>query len=337
MVDTVWLTTSNFGLLEKSRLETIQHIKSTGACSAKQVCNISSNKDEEFKAALQQQSLPAEGNITVHDLYGAPLCMFNVSLPKLLYGHSLAEVAPADFDTCAAGIQKQLQFAGIDIDRHDIESMTVSRIDYCHNIPIEHNISEYLYMLGACTLPHAEKVPQRQGTVLFRNNSWQYTVYDKAGEILQDTKQRIAAGMTKDTPHNVLRFEYRIMRGANVGRILKRRTFKECYDLSTSRRTLLDKFDKLHLDTDRHEVINNSGLAQLFATQSHAEVKNNIAMPAILLMVNFDLDLLESYLLARYSKKQAGNIREEYKAYLYKAMVPAHRDLWQEMRSKLAA
>ena len=337
MVDTVWLTTSNFGLLEKSRLETIQHIKSTGACSAKQVCNISSNKDEEFVQARQQQNLPAEGNITVHDLYGAPLCMFNVALPKLLFGHSLAEVAPADFDTCTAAIQKQLQFAGVDIDRHDIESMSVARIDYCRNITIDHNISEYLYMLKTCTLPYAENLPQRPGTVLFRNDSWQYTAYDKVRDVMADTKQRSAADIDKDTPHNVLRFEYRIMRGVNVGRILKRRTFKDCYDLSLSRQKLLDKFDKLQLDTDRHEVINNSGLAHLFATQSHAEVKNYIAMPIILQLVNYDLDLLESYLQVRYSKKQAGNIREEYKAYLYQAIVPAHRDLFAEMRSKLAA
>jgi len=335
MVDTVWLTTHNFSIGSNNRLELHEKLKRTGEIAEKQVCNFG---DKDLAEQLTAAGLPAQGNLTVQNIGGGPLLMFNVSLPKLLHGHSLAETGPADLDRCIDGIHRQLSFAGVDMDRQDIASMPVARIDYCRNIAIDGPMAEYMYMLGACSLPHAEKVPQPFGTVLLRNASWQFTAYDKKGEILADTKQRIAAGLTKDTPHNVLRFEYRIIRGANVRRILdNRRTFTECYDLDLSRHKVLEKFDKLQLDVTVKAAIGSSKLAQLFATCSHAAVKNNVAMPAILAAVNYDLDLLRSYLQLRYSEKQVRNILNEYRAWLYEIKVPAHRDLWQEMRSKLAA
>lgn len=337
MIDTVWLTTNNFGLLSDNRMETIQHIKNTGACSEKKVCNISSNKEEMFVAKRKEQGLPAQGNITIHDMYGAPLCLFNISLPKMLYGHSLAETTPADFDKCTEGIHRLLTFAGVDIDRSEIENMSVARIDLCRNITVEKNISEYLYMIDNCTMPYAEKVPQKAGTVLLRNDSWQFTAYDKKGEVLQDTKQRIAAGLTKDTPHDTLRFEYRIMRGANVRRILARHTFKECFDLDMSRKALLTNFEKLKLDTAIKQTMDSSQLEYLFRHFSRVKVEKYIAAQVILQQVNNDLNLLRSYLKGRYSERQTRNIVNEYRAWLYEMNIPAHNDLFNEMRSKLAA
>lgn len=335
MVDTVWLTTGNFGVAANNRLETLEHVRRSGEVVEKKYCNLG---DKDLADTLAGAGLPAQGNVTVHGLYGGgPLLLFNVSLPKLLHGHSLAEVGPADLDRCIDGIHRQIAFAGIDIDRQQIPEMNVARIDLCRNIEIDGGMSEYLYMIDKCTLPHAEKMPQPQGTVLFRNASWQFTSYDKVGEVVSNTKQRIAAGLTKDTRHNVLRFEYRIIRGVNVRRLLKRHTFAECFDRDLTRQKLLGKFDRLQLDVAAKAMIDSSTLAHLFANYGHDTVKDSIAMPAILAGVGYDLDLLADYLRQRYSEKQVRNIRNEYKALLYKKNVPAHRDLWQEMRSKLAA
>lgn len=335
MVDTVWLTTNNFGIADKHKFEVHEVIRRSGEVTAvKHVCNAG---DRDMTEQLKSAGLPVQGNIAAHSWYaGGPLLMFNVSLPKLLHGHSLAEVGPADFDRCAESIYRQMAFAGVDIDRQDIANMNVARIDYCHNVTIDGNMAEYLYLLKNSTLPYAEQKPQKKGTVLYVNDSWQFTAYDKVNEVVGDTKQRMAAGILKNAPHNVLRFEYRVLAG-NVKRILKRRTFAQCYDYGFSRQKVLDKFDKLQLDKEVKAVINTSPLAHLFAAHSHGTVKDSIAMPAILAMVNNDLDLLQAYLEQRYSYRQALTIRHEYEAYLNKVNVPAHRDLWQELRSKLAA
>lgn len=336
MVDTVWLTTNNFTVNTDNRLELHERLKRSGELSEKQVCNFG---DRDLANDLSAAGLPAQGNLAVHGLYGgAPLLMFNVSLPKLLHGHSLAQTVPADLDRCIDSIGKQLAFAGVDMDRKEIPNMNVARMDYCRNITIDGTMPEYLFMLGACSLPYAEKVPQPFGTVLLRNASWQYTAYAKVPEILADTKQKIAAGLTKDTPNNVLRFEYRIHRGVNVRRLLNgRRTFIQCFDGDLSKGQLLHKFDQLQLDVTTHAKINSSSLAGLFAACSHAAVKDSIAMPAILAAVNNDMDLLAAYMRQRYSERQARNILNEYRAVLYEKQVPRHRDLFQEMRSKLAA
>lgn len=335
MVDTVWLTTDKFSINTDNKLEILEKLKRSGELTEKQVCNFG---DKDLADKLSAAKLPAQGNMTVQHVGGRQLLMFNVSFPKLLHGHSLAQVTPADFGRCVDAVGRQMAFAGVDMDRQSIVNMNVARIDYCRNITIDGPMPDYLFMLDECMLPHAEKVPQPLGTVLLRNASWQWTAYNKIPEILADTKQRIAAGLTKDTPHNVLRFEYRIIRGANVRRILDgRRTLTDCYNGDLSKHMLLDKFDKLQLDARTKAAVNSSPLAHLFATCSHSAVKDTFAMPLILSMVNNDLDLLYSYLLQRYSTKQAKNIYEQYKAYKYNVHLPAHRDLWQEMRSKLAA
>lgn len=337
MVDTLWLTTNNFCIADKNKFEVHEIIRRSGEVTApKQVCNAG---DRDMTEQLKAAGLPVQGNMAVHSWYGGrPLLQFNVSLPKLLHGHSLTEVGAGDLDRCAEAIHRQLTFAGVDIDRQDIVNMNVARIDYCHNVTIDGLIAEYMYMLKNSTLPYAEYKPQKDGTALWTNKSWQYTAYDKVNEVKGSVKQRMAAGMVKDTPHNVLRFEYRVVGGnGNVRRILKRRTFAQCYDYSLARQAVLEKFDKLQLDSTTKARINNSTLQVMFATGSHGTVKDSIAMPLILAAVNNDLDLLQAYLKQRYSDRQAQDIKNEYKAYLNMVNVPAHRDLWQEMRTKLAA
>jgi len=338
MVDTVWLTTNNFCITDKNKFEVHEVIRRSGEVTApKQVCNAG---DRDMAEQLKAAGLPVQGNMAAHSWYGGkPLLQFNVALPKLLHGHSMTEVGAGDLDRCAEAIYKQLTFAGVGMDRRDIVNMNVARIDYCHNVTIDGNMAEYLYLLNNSTLPHAEHKPQPHGTALFLNKSWQYTAYDKVNEVYADTKQRIAAGILKDTPHNVLRFEYRITGGnGNVRRILdNRRTFAQCYDYGLARQAVLNKFDKLRLDSTTKARINTSPLHALFATCSHGTVKDSIAMPVILAAVNNDLDLLQAYLQQRYSYRQALTIRHEYEVYLNKVNVPAHRDLWQELRTKLAA
>lgn len=341
MVDTVWLTQrGNFGIYADNLLHEVQNKDNgTGETTpAKWYFNFGERKSEKIEKKLYSKNIGHEGNITIHSFFGQPLLMFNVSLPKMLHGHSLAETTPADFDKCADGIYDRLSLVGIDIDRRSIPQMNVARIDYCKNIPIDGNIADYVYFLASCDMERATPDHKKEkGTVLFKNSCWQFSAYNKIKEIKQDTKQRYAAAIDSDTPEKMLRFEYRIMRGANVKRILKRRTFAECFDAGLSRKLLLNKFDSLNVDLAAQQRINNSELSFLFANFRHAQVERYIAAKIILQEVNFDLELLRQYLQVRYKERQMRNIISHYRQVMDSMRAPAQRDIFREMRQKLAA
>lgn len=338
MVDTVWLTKrGNFGIRSDNLLnERHEKYNGTGEVSTPTYWyNFSKEKDTK-KHDLK--GMRREGNITIHSHFGDPLLMVNISLPKMLHGHSLAETAPADFDRCADGIYDRLSFAGIDIDRSSIPEMNVARIDYCRNIPVDGNIADYVYLLASCDMKRATPDHKKEkGTVLFKNSCWQFSAYNKIREIKQDAKQRYAAHIDSDTPERMLRFECRLMRGANIKRILKRRTFAECFDAKLSRRMLLDKFDSLKVDLAAQQKINNSELAFLFANYRHAQVERYIAAKVILQDVGCDLELLRQYLQVRYKERQVRNIISYYRSVIDSMRPPAERDIFREMRQKLAA
>jgi len=346
MIDTVWLTTSEFGIKADNKFEKTSHVKRSGECSEKAFLNFSDGKrNKDLEKEMFKESIPTEGSITVHDFYGRPNCLLIVSLPKLLYGHSLAEIVPADYEQCINSMHRQLTFAGVDIDLDQVPKMTVSRGDYCRNIQVDSNIADYVYMLASCGMRHAEPDHLKEkGTCLWKNKSWQFTAYNKIKQIKDEKDQKqihqlYKAGMPiKNLPENVLRFEYRIFRSANVQRILnKRKTFADCFDIDLSRKVLLNKFDSLKVDIEAQQKINSSQLAQLFADFGHIQVQKRIAMEVILNSVNFDLDLLERYLSARYSERQVRYIRRDYEKFIDSMRPAVQRDLFAEMRQKLAA
>jgi len=340
MIDTVWLTTDKFSIKHDNRLEKASHVKRSGEYSVKEFLNFSDEKsNKDLEKEMYKEKIPAQGSITIHDFFGRPNCCLMVSLPKLLYGHSLAEIVPADYDQCINSMHRLLTFAGVEMDLDQVPKMTVSRADFCRNIKVDSNIADYIYMLATCGMKHAQPDHKKEkGTCLWKNASWQFTAYNKIKQVKDDVKQLYNSGIGKNSQENILRFECRIMRSVNVQRMLnKRKIFADCFDVDLSRKLLLSKFDELKVDIAAQQEINGSELAQLFADYGHIQVQKRIAMKAILNSVNYDLDLLEQYLLARYSKRQVRYIRHDYEVFIDSMRPAVQRNLFAEMRQKLAA
>jgi len=334
MVDTLFLTTSEFGISKKNKLSSKVYFNPEGmVVSDTKLCNLS-------------QTGEGNASFTIHSRFGAPICYCNVSLPKMLYGTSLKEVNQSDFDRCVEGIHNQFTKAGIEVDKYAIPGMKVGRIDYCKNIKVDGLALDYTELFMQGYMP-GRFIPDHTppGTALWRNRNRQFTCYDKIGEVLNDTKQRFAAGLSLDTPHTVLRCESRLLNGGAVKRTLEVRAFQDCYSMELARKHLLQDFDKLQVDSDIMNAFNNSELSYLLMHYNHDKVVRYLGKRFILAEVNGDIDRLKALLLLRYPKepgkknkgRQVRNQLRQYRNLASELQTPRQRDMLAEVRRKLAA
>ena len=329
MVDTVYLTTHEYSLRKDHKFIPNTKVKRDGQVLARLECNL-------FDKDFDKSGINQHGGLTVQQ--NTQTLYYNTSLPKLLYGHSLREVTPADLDRCIDTIRNQMVFAGLDVTADQIAQMTVSRIDYCRNIQIDHSIADYLYLLSTGQMQRMVTDHKRErGSLLFKNGVCQFAIYDKVRELLADKKQRIAAGVAADIPHNRLRFESRTFKSKNVQKLTGRQTLAECFDLKIARARLLSDFDKLRIDNQMIDTMNGFELGYLFANYSRVQVEKYIAAQVILRAVDNDFVLLAQYLSARYKPRHVRNLINYYRSVCDRMRDRSKRDLLAELRYKLAA
>lgn len=287
-------------------------------------------------------NLPA-GQFSVKPQGSEQCLFFQTSLPKLLYGTSLKELQSGDFERSLEAIGEQFKAAGVYIEPHSIENFGVSRIDFCRNLPVAHSIYDYLALLRNCSFGGRTKTAWQTQTVTFFNKSQELCAYNKVLEVKSDARQALAAGVTAETPENILRIESRLKKARVVQSILKRRTFAECFDFDLARQKLLADYDKTILNVGLQLELNFNFLDELLAEYRLAgrdalgQIEKKFGRDSIIKMFGEDMELLKSWLLRHYERRQAFYHLKSYKRHIAERRTPEERDLLGELRSKLAA
>lgn len=328
MVDTIKLFTNEFELSRSNSFQTQTTVaKATGELIAeKEYCNTGTG-----------------GHFDIKQQGGSRCLFFQASLPKLLYGTSLKELQQSDFERCLQAVKSQFSAAGVVIDRKAFEVLPVSRLDYCRNIQAEHAIVDYLSLLRTCSFSRRNRTNWKAETVLFFNGSQEFTAYNKILEVKQNEEQAAAAGIDKDTPENVLRFESRLKSAGVIQRETHRRTFSEVWNFDIARAKLLSDFDGIVLNSGQQLLINfNEDIERLQHLRSKTRYAWNLFLAEqgtelFLFKYQNDLELIKKLLLEAYQRRQAFYILKQLKQFIAEHRTPEQRDLLTEMRQKLAA
>lgn len=328
MLDTVRLFTRDFDLArQNSFVSQTTANYSTGEIMAEKVfCNLATGARLNIKPQAGEKCL-----------------FFEASLPRLVYGNSLQELQESDLERCIDSIAGQLKAAGAVLDSGAIERLPVSRLDYCRNIEVQHNIVDYIALLRNCSFGKRNKTNWQTETVLFFNGSQEFTAYNKMLEV-KSSKGAAAAGIDPNAPENILRLESRLKTAAVVKRTLQqRRTLAECYNFNVAREKLLTDFDTLVLNVGSQLELNfNSDLERLQVLRERSRYGWRLflseqGVDLFLLKYGYDLELVKKLLLEAFSRRQTYNILRELKLSIAERRTPEQRDLLQEVRLKLAA
>jgi hypothetical protein len=324
MIDTVWLMTRDFDLQRQNRFRIKQDISPAGEVErTKRYCNLSD--DGAGKAVIE-----------IRDM-GGPVCLFNGSLPKMLFGHSLKEIGPSDYDRCIEEIGNQFTTAGVMVDKTAIPDMELTRVDFCKNITVEWPAVDYTSLLSSCLMGRMKSKHTPPYTALWRNGSRQFTAYDKVQEILSDKDQRQASGLTAEAVHNVLRLESRVKGGAKgVRRQLPGSTFGKLFSRDLALQRLLHDFDSLKVDPDAQDRYKDATLSDLLQAGSTRRVNSHYAMKGLYDAVDGDVDrfrgLLES---TGKGKRQVRRWVGRFMEFKDQQRAVRERDMLAEVRSKL--
>ena len=328
MLDTVRLFTRDFDLAKQNSFvsQTTANY-STGEIMAEKVfCN-----------------LVTGARLNIKPQAGEKCLFFEASLPKLVYGNSLQELQESDLERCIEAVDSQFKEAGAVLDSGAIERLPVSRLDYCRNIEVQHNIVDYIALLRNCSFGKRNKTNWQTETVLFFNGSQEFTAYNKVLEV-KSSKGAAAAGIDPNAPENILRLESRLKSAAVVKRTLQqRRTLAECYNFKVAREKLLTDFDTLVLNVGSQLELNfNSDLERLQVLRERSRYGWRLflseqGVDLFLLKYGYDLELVKKLLLEAFSRRQAYNILKELKLSIAERRTPEQRDLLKELRFKLAA
>ena len=177
---------------------------------------------------------------------------FTASIPRLISGHSLNDLQDSDFDKAVNLIETDFKNAKVTTaDR--INELELSRLDYCKNIKIENQISDYMKVLSMQTIARKNKMNWTDETLLFKNQSSEFTIYNKI-------KQLIQTGHDVQKTENVLRFESRLKKASAIKRNMlsfcpalksikkvNNLTFEHAFNSELSRKQLMKDFDSFKI------------------------------------------------------------------------------------------
>lgn len=147
------------------------------------------------------------------DLFGpAPsLAMLSFSMPKVYGGGSnFAPVSKVQAAEVIAKVQDELHEHGVFT---ELKEAVLSRLDLFKNVETREPFACYAPLFEAM---EAKRLHKRDygTTYLWHNTQREYCVYDKRQELAQ------AGVSTKSLPDNVIRFEWRLLKGAKLRQAL---------------------------------------------------------------------------------------------------------------------
>lgn len=201
------------------------------------------------------------------------LLEFNVSLPKIIYGHNLYELVDSQFDEVVEAIRNLLLQFGIEVKSDDISNCErIQRIDYSRNFLLQlSTCKEFIYLIKKLSKgKRYTNEPRFETSAIFKNKQQYLIVYDKVAEmthILKEKKYNNRKSKEYEVAQllvayksvhglEVLRIEHRLLKSSAIGREVKDiighkppLTFKEVYSSSVSSKVLEKHWEKIATET----------------------------------------------------------------------------------------
>lgn len=226
MVDTLQAFTRDFQVSDWNKWnQHTQLTRATGETKTREVCNL-----DNFNATIWPDNR---------------LLNFHTSAPKLLYGSSLYEMKETDSDRLIELIAKKFRDeCGVKVS-DGLEEFTLSRVDFCKNISVEHHPSDYIRSLSQLRYSRREKANYKNETLSFRNTRRELTFYDKVEEVSRQEQSEEIQKIVKGMPHNILRIETRMRNSRVVKREFGKSGIRSVMSEQVSREKLCGEFDGL--------------------------------------------------------------------------------------------
>ncbi len=324
MVDTVKLFTSAYELRGGNRFQE----------------QVTSDADGEVLSVRKFCNLP---HLSV-DLTPDRVLYCQTSLPKLLYGSSLFEVKESDLDRSVAAIEKKLTEAGVDIPHNNLSDFTLSRVDFCRNLRVDHAPMDYLVALGDFYMPRRAKQDIEHETVTFRNSDHEMVFYNKVREVRETEKQKSVRDLAATMPEDILRVECREKRRRAIKRFLPAGELRlsSVFNRKLCQERLLREMDLLVRGADRQVELNfreNSELLQSIAVRRRRGVfQEFLAVKGAREFIKEfrgDWSKIKEFLEYHYEKSQVYQLISDLRRYHALTLDGEDRDLIGEIRRKI--
>ena len=276
---------------------------------------------------------------------GRDTLYLQTSLPKLLYSTSYYEIKESDCERALLSIQDRLAEAGVNIPDNSLADFELSRVDFCRNIEVQHNIIDYLLCLKNFELSRRNKQQFKAETLTFYNKSQELSFYNKVREIKdKETAPEIVEFM-KDKRENILRVENRLMKKRTIERELNRKLkVTELFDYKLCKENLLRNLNRL-VKPDIQLQFNFESSKRIIeqlraerARDSFGEFLKIYGLDFFLAGFDYNYELIRKFIVeCGYSRRQSyrlvGDLKEKYERF---RIIQEDRDLLQELKDKIA-
>lgn len=328
MVDTVKLFSPDFSIksLKGWTLADLKNGETGEVIGEKMYCNLPSGSGLDVKRQGERSAL-------FYDVH---------SLPGLVLGSSLHELHEEDWDRSLAVMGEELEAAHVDFDKEALGEWRLSRLDVCRNLQTSRHVAEYIVLLELGTLPYMKSDHTHGETAFWRNKGEQFTAYNKV-KAVNDKGQALLAGVTSQTPENILRLEARFNHARTVSAKTGCKTLREAWSEDNTRRVLLERFDTLAATIEQPSNLTLSNdLERLLELKRHSRYFFNQFIYAdgvrsFLRRYNYDFELIKQLLSPVCSRSQLFSILKRLGGAIAEHTSPEWVDLLAELRDKLAS
>ena len=216
MIDTIWLSTQCYKILDKHSLDidppTIRSSKIPEEKAYEQIASPDGVLID-FKKAYRNENI---WNVTIEP----PYMHLQMSIPRINSatarnpsGNNLEPVCMAEAFACLELVEEQVSDAGVVF---SLDNCFVSRLDLFRNIQTDLKYLDYAPLFSVLKPKRAERKKYKT-TFYWGNKSWEICIYDKTREMLEK-------GLAEEVPSdNILRCEYRIFGHKNVCKVLNQK------------------------------------------------------------------------------------------------------------------
>ena len=328
MVDTVKLFSPDFSIksLKGWTLADLKDGETGEVIGEKMYCNLPSGSGLDVKRQGERSAL-------FYDVH---------SLPGLVLGSSLHELHEEDWERSLSAMGEELEAAHVDFDKEALGEWRLSRLDVCRNLQTSRHSAEYIVLLELGVLPYMRTNHTHGETALWLNGGEQFTAYNKV-KAVKDKGQALLAGVTSQTPENILRLEARFNHARTVSAKTGCKTLREAWSEDNTRRVLLERFDTLAATIEQPSNLTLSNdLERLLELKRHSRYFFNQFIYAdgvrsFLRRYNYDFELIKQLLSPVCSRSQLFSILKRLGGAIAEHTSPEWVDLLGEVRLKLAA
>ena len=261
MIDTIWLSTLCYKILDKHSLDIVPPtIRSSKTLEQKTYEQITSPDGEliNFKKAYKNQFL---WNLDIEP----PYMHLHMSIPKINSatarnprGNNLKPVGMADTIECLELMEKKVREAGVVF---SLDDCFVSRLDLFRNIRTDLKFLDYAPLFSVLKGKRAER-KEYKNTFYWGNKSNEICIYDKSSEMIEK-------GMADKVPSdNILRCEYRMFNHKKVYTTLN---VKKCPVLSLFEKW--NELDGIYKNAIKTKILNSVSDSSEYSADENLSLK----------------------------------------------------------------